>query len=221
MAVPVDMAYLRHCIDLGLISGSVLELGSRHRVEDGGNSEAICRAAGLEWTGSDIEAGAGVDFTLDILDDAAVAAVEPRWDSVLLGNLLEHVYDPVAALGNALSLTARGGTCVVVGPVVWPLHDYPFDFWRPMPDFFLEFARRHDATVPPEGFTWLVDDRLVPVTDLMDGAQKVLPSKVTAARIWGKGRAQRSRLVNAGLNTVARKLHFPYVGLGVAIRRGR
>ena len=59
-------------------------------------------ASGLEWQGCDIESGPGVDFQLDIRDSAAVqAAASERWDTVLAFNLLEHVYDPTAALADS------------------------------------------------------------------------------------------------------------------------
>lgn len=43
---------------------------------------------------------------------------------------------------DSLHLVKPGGLCVVVGPTVWQLHDYPADYWRPLPDFFIEFGRR-------------------------------------------------------------------------------
>lgn len=219
MAVPIDMTYLEGLIERGAIGGPVLEVGSRDWSNKGepGNTSTTCRTAGLSWEGCDISAGPGVDFTLDILDDHAAASIERRWETVLLFNLLEHVYDPTSALRNSLHLVKPGGLCVVVGPTVWQLHDYPADYWRPLPDFFIEFGRREGASV--EDMAWLVNDRIVPVGEVREGSQRLIPSKQTSSQLYGRARAQFSRGLNRALSTVARDLHFPWVGLGVALRR--
>src|SRR5215510_9746413 len=135
-----DRQYLGGLIADGRVAGPVLEIGSR---DWNGNMAPVVSEAGLLWEGCDIEPGPGVDFALDILDERAVMDVGRRWPTVLLFNLLEHLYDPPAALRNALGLVEPGGCCVVCGPVVWEIHRYPKDYWRPLPDFFVEFARRH------------------------------------------------------------------------------
>jgi len=207
-------------IDCGCVRGRVLEVGSfnRQSLLDG-NARATCVAAGLDWTGSDIESGPGVDFVLDILDAAAIEAHVSAWDTVLLFNLLEHVYDPISALRHALRLVRAPGCCVVAGPAVWELHDFPADYWRPLPDFYREFARREGLSAPEETMRWIVGGKLVRMEALASGAQRLLPSKHTAGQIWGGRRSAWSRLVHRAANTTGRDLFFPYSGLGVVIRK--
>lgn len=221
MAVEVDFAYLRHVIERGMVTAPVLEVGSRAWQGEAGNAAGECRAKGLEWEGTDIVEGPGVDFVLDILDRQAVEAIGRQWSTVLVFNLLEHVYNPIEALENAMRLVAPGGGAVVVGPTVWQLHDYPRDFWRPMPDFFLEFADRNGYTVEREAMMWTVAGKIVPVDRLSVGGQKKLPSisKPGVIEVWGTPKAYWSRAVHLALRTFGRDTAYPDCGLGVVLRK--
>lgn len=217
---PSDREYLRLLLASGLLHGPALEVGSQAIDGQGGNTEADCKTAGLEWTGVDLEPGPGVTQTLDILDDTAVAAVGRQWKTLILFNILEHVYDPAKALRNALSLTAAGGHIAVVTPTVWWVHDFPRDYWRPLPDFYLEFAERHNATVVDEGFQWILDGQLIPVSELSVGKQKALPGRwPLGEKVFGDRRLRYSRLVNGVTRTMARRLVFPPSALGVVIAK--
>lgn len=222
MAVPTDFSYLQRVIATGQLRAPVLEIGSRDHQGGEGNARATCENAGLPWEGADIDAGPGVDFTLDILDAVAVAAVGRQWGTVLLFNLLEHVYDPTSALRNATMLVESGGAIVVVGPSVWQLHDYPRDYWRPMPDFFLEFARREGMVVVAEHFCWLLEQHegIIPVESLTKpNGQKQLPGRNTAVEVFGTFRATASLYIQRALNLTGRVMHFPQVGIGVVLRK--
>lgn len=216
MAVAADVAYLEELVAAGTVEGPVLEVGSRAWQGIEGNFRATSERLGVGWEGCDLEAGDGVDFVLDVLDRAAVRRVGRRWRSVLLFNLLEHVYDPAAALANALVLTEPGGACAIAGPTVWQLHDYPADYWRPMPAFFEEFARRHGCRV--EMRRWLLDGRTMPGDALRDGDQLLLPSWMSAPQLWGSSRWTRSRVVHRLFDTVGRRTPFPLSGYGVVLR---
>jgi hypothetical protein len=213
-----DREYLAGLLAGGRFGGPVLEIGSR---DWNGNMAQVVSAAGLTWEGCDLEPGPGVDFTLDILDEHAVADLDRRWGTVLLFNLLEHVYDPAAALRNALALVAPAGRCVVCGPVVWELHRYPRDYWRPMPDFFDEFARRHGCDV--EDACWLLTEwpyvpgraprvRVIPVEDLGQ-----IPSRLNAQQVWGPVRTATSVTLQRALNLTGRVNRFPNVALGLVL----
>ncbi len=57
------------------------------------------------------------------LEDASV-------DAVLLTQVLEHVPDPGAVLGDAARVLRPAGEVFLTVPFVWELHELPFDFWR-------------------------------------------------------------------------------------------
>lgn len=228
VAVDADFHYLRSV--MGMVGPRVLEIGSRAWQGDAGNMRIAIEQAGRVWTGCDIEAGHGVDFTLDLLDDDAVGGVGQTWSSVLLFNLLEHVYEPILALRNAMRLVEPGGSCVICGPAVWELHDYPRDYWRPLPDFYIEFARREGHELEPGALAWVLNEwpylpgrpphcRVIPVGELTQDGQKQLPSRLTATQTYGPARTIVSVGIQRALNLTGRVTRFPNVGLGVVIRR--
>jgi ubiquinone/menaquinone biosynthesis C-methylase UbiE len=51
-------------------------------------------------------------------------------DGVLLLNILEHVRDADAVLGETARVLKPGGVCFIEVPFLYPLHDQPFDFRR-------------------------------------------------------------------------------------------
>lgn len=219
MAVPADRTYLRYVMEQGHVGHSVLEVGARDWQEGEGNMRDVVTSSGRDWTGCDIDVGPGVDFTLDILDDAQVNSVDRRWDTVLLFNLLEHVYDPVTALTNSLQLLNAGGTAVVCGPAIWELHGFPRDYWRPMPDFFTEYASRHAMTVGLmrwvlNEFAWIPGKdphtRLLAVGDQF-------PGRLTTATTYGRARSAVSIGLQRSLNLTGRFTIFPRVGLGLVL----
>jgi hypothetical protein len=223
MAVETDFEYLRAMIGRGFVSGPVLEIGSRRWQDeagtDTGNAEHVCQEAGIRWEGCDIVPGPGVDFCLDVLDEVAVSAIGRSWPTVLLFNLLEHVYDPASALENSMQLLENEGTCVVVTPAIWQLHNVPGDYWRPLPDFYLEFVRRHRYAIEADTMTWLTVQKLIPVASISRPDQMLLPSSHAAVQLFGARRAYWSRAVHKFANTSGRKMGFPTCGLGVVIRK--
>ncbi len=223
MAWDLDFVYLRRMIDAGVVRGRVLEIGSlNHQGHDEGNAKATCERAGLAWEGADLAHGRDVDLTFDLTDTEAVRAVGRRWDTLLLFNLLEHVFDPVRALDNARVLLEPGGAIVVSGPAIWDLHDYPADYWRPMPGFFAEWSRRSGLDVVAGSPTWLVNDRLVPLEALSEngGRQRLAPSQRHPAQVYGRRRRHPLRVAGflAGRSgaTVA---EFPPCSFSIALRR--
>jgi hypothetical protein len=219
MAVPTDFRYLEHLIHTGGIRGPVLDLGSRNVQNiELGNSRALCKRHGIAWEGADGEPGRDVDFVLDVLDPSAVAALGRTWRTVIATNLFEHVYDPIRGLENALTLVEAQGSCVIITPTVWEIHDFPRDYWRALPDFYLEFAARHDCTISEP--RWIVEDRLLPWDALMAADQKHMPSVSYGHLVFGRWRTLRSRVVHRALRTTGRRTHFPYSAIGVCLTRG-
>jgi 2-polyprenyl-3-methyl-5-hydroxy-6-metoxy-1,4-benzoquinol methylase len=47
--------------------------------------------------------------------------------TILILNVLEHTFEPVRILDNALSLLGPHGALAVLTPAIWPLHDLPMD----------------------------------------------------------------------------------------------
>jgi SAM-dependent methyltransferase len=69
------------------------------------------------------------------------------FDFILCTEVLEHVADWTRAFQNLDRLLAPGGRVLITCPHLWPLHEEPYDFWRPTPYALRYFAERHGLTI--------------------------------------------------------------------------
>ena len=88
---------------------------------------------GLEYIGSDLRSGPGVDRILDLHDielpDASVGCV-------VCVDTLEHVEYPREALREMHRILEPGGMLILTSVFSFPIHNYPHDFWRFTPEGF-------------------------------------------------------------------------------------
>ncbi len=71
------------------------------------------------------------DRRVDVLCPATDLPFEDAsYDTVLVTQVIEHVADHGAMLAEAHRVLRDGGTLIVSGPLYWPLHEEPFDFFR-------------------------------------------------------------------------------------------
>lgn len=100
---------------------------------------------GLAYVSMDTQAQPGVstDFlcAIDALLPHALLQSGP-FTFALCTEVLEHVADWPAAFANFRDLVAPGGKVLITCPHVYPLHEEPFDFWRPTPHALRAFAER-------------------------------------------------------------------------------
>jgi cephalosporin hydroxylase len=69
----------------------------------------------------------------------------PSFDDASVGSLLacdtlEHVYDTFAFLREAERILAPGGVAILVSVMYFPIHSYPYDYWRFTPEAFRRLA---------------------------------------------------------------------------------
>lgn len=117
------------------LPGPVLEVGSR----DYGNTQDL---RGLfppdrEYVGVDMEAGPGVDLTMDLTEDFARIDANlggRRFGTIFCLSVLEHCAQPFRMAENLTALLEPDGWLCLSVPFAWRLHDYPNDLWRFTPD---------------------------------------------------------------------------------------
>jgi SAM-dependent methyltransferase len=94
---------------------------------------------GRAYVGCDMRAGPGVDKVLDLrkldLPDGSVG-------SVLMFDTLEHVELPHDALREVERVLRPGGIVVMTSVMDFPIHDFPFDYWRFTPEAFRSLLQR-------------------------------------------------------------------------------
>ena len=80
-----------------------------------------------EYVGADVREGKGVDAILDLhnldLPDETAGAV-------LVLDTLEHVENPIKAIGEIYRILKPGGILVLSSVFFFPIHNYPYDYWR-------------------------------------------------------------------------------------------
>jgi len=152
--VGADLEYVSALIRANVLSGPILELGTGY---EGETCRHIVHGAGLEYFGTDIANGPNVDFVADFerVEDMAIFDGAAPFGTILVLNVLEHTFNPLQVLDNARTLLKPGGALVVLTPAVWPLHNYPFDAWRILPDFYTEYARRRGMRLLGEHFDFV------------------------------------------------------------------
>lgn len=157
MCDAVNLYYLKKHLTALKSVRRVLEVGS---FNVNGNCKAAVLSRGLEYVGADIRNGPDVDLVCDITGDPSDLrqTLSGTFDLVICMNVLEHLFEPVKALDNMVSLLTAGGYIMIVTPTVWDLHDWPHDFFRLNPDFFRRFAELRSLLVVPGTFVFSTRD---------------------------------------------------------------
>ncbi len=222
VAISEDLQFLRLAHTAGCVRGSCLEVGSCNVAGTvAGEVRQLTCGWGLEYVGADAAAGPGVDLVVDFTSGPSLQQLAGRrWDTIVMFNVIEHVFDPITLLDNVTELLAPEGTLLISSPIVWELHRFPRDYWRPNPDFYEDYAERRGLALVRELFCFGLQNRLVPVSayELPDGARR-LPSLATAATTFGGLRAWTSRAVHRAFNTLGRNHPYTWTALACALRR--
>ena len=208
-----DARYVQALLDGSVLQGPVLELGAGY---GGSTCRKLIGDAGLEYFATDVVASEGVTYVADFSDQENVARVfgDTRFGCVLVLNVLEHTFVPTQVLDCALGLVKTGGKCVVITPALWPLHNYPIDACRLLPDWYERYASTRGCTLQAECFDFIGYGNLSKFRD-QDGQYSFpLPSAGnTFKHLW-------SRIIHKAFNTHGRGMAFPsHVAIGAVFRK--
>jgi len=214
-----DIEYFNLCNQAGFIKGSVLEVGAA-KVQGRDNLCEICKTVGVVKTvGADLALGEGVDLVVDFGKEPRVFDSEwsgDQYDTVFVFNVLEHTFDPVTVLRNAMQCVAKGGSLIVVAPTVWPIHHFPKDHCRLLPDWFREFSRRNGMDLVETLFCWLSEFGVKPM-DGDDSSKMPSFTKTPAGISWP--RYYISRICHKLFNTYGRSHWATHSAIGATFVR--
>jgi SAM-dependent methyltransferase len=213
--VGADLEYIRRLIADKVIRDPVLEVGVGY---GGATSRPVIEAAGLRYYGTDMAHGEGVDYEADFERPEDMAVFHPiaPLGSVLILNVLEHTFDPIQILDNAATLVRPGGSLIVLTPAIWPLHNFPMDAWRILPNFYEEYAKRRGLKLLERYFDYI---GFGPVTAYRDPdlGYSFPPPARPGMRYW------LSRAIHKTFNTFGRSMFHPShiaVGAVFLVERG-
>jgi SAM-dependent methyltransferase len=161
----------------------VVEFGSL-KVEAGQPNDLRSLFHGREFVGTDMREGPGVDRLEDL---RSLRFADGEVGTALCLDTLEHCEDPPLACRELRRVTAPGGVCVISSVMLFPIHDYPGDYFRFTPRGLRSLLCGFDE-VAAVG----VGDPLLPVQVVGVGAVgralglalEELPSLAEAQRGW-------------------------------------
>jgi hypothetical protein len=103
---PIDAEYFRLCNEAGVLREPILDVGAL-RIGDQTNISELARRAGLtEVRGADLEKKDDVDYVADFGMEPSEFRRRyalPTFSTICAFNVLEHTFDPITVLSNALS----------------------------------------------------------------------------------------------------------------------
>jgi SAM-dependent methyltransferase len=127
---------------LAFVTHAAAALAPGSRVLDAGAGDAPyrelfshCDYFTADWPES-VHAGGRAADILASLDDLPVA--DAAFDAVISTQVLEHVRAPSAVLNELRRVMRVEGTLWLTAPLVWPLHEEPYDFFR-----YTDYGLRH------------------------------------------------------------------------------
>ena len=88
---------------------------------------------GKKYVGADLREGLGVDVLLNVYN---IELPSESVGTVLCFDTLEHVEYPRKAIEELNRILKPNGMLLVGSPMDFPIHDFPYDFWRFTPDGF-------------------------------------------------------------------------------------
>jgi SAM-dependent methyltransferase len=93
--------------------------------------------------------------SVDVVGDARIMPFsDGSMDVVLITQVLEHVPEPIAVIGEIRRVLKPGGTLLLSVPGIFPQHGSPGDYWRYMPQGLQWILRDfHSVTVKGEAGT--------------------------------------------------------------------
>ncbi|HEX2834610.1 MAG TPA: methyltransferase domain-containing protein [Thermoanaerobaculia bacterium] len=93
---------------------------------------------GKQYIGADMREGLGVDRVLNLHD---IALESDSVGTILSLDTLEHVEFPHKAVAEMHRVLKPNGIAILSSVMDFPIHDFPYDYWRFTPEAFRSIMR--------------------------------------------------------------------------------
>ena len=97
---------------------------------------------GKSYVGCDMRPGPGVDKVLDLHN---IARPNLTAGTVLCLDTLEHVEYCHRAMEEVYRILKPGGMCVISSVMAFPIHEFPYDYWRFTPSGFESLLKAFES----------------------------------------------------------------------------
>jgi len=97
-----------------------------------------------KYVGADMRNGLGVDVVLDLHD---IHLPPESVGTVLVMDTIEHVEFPRKAIEEILRILKPNGILITSSVMNFPIHDYPYDYWRFTPEAFKSLLKPFSSSI--------------------------------------------------------------------------
>lgn len=118
---------ISHILKQEVEGKGILEVGSFD--VNGSLKSSILLLGPSRYIGVDIVEGPGVDIICRCEDLVEKFGLN-SFDFVVSTCTLEHIEDWRSSISNIKRVCKPEGKILIIVPSVWPIHDYPSDYWR-------------------------------------------------------------------------------------------
>jgi len=121
---------------------------------------------GIEYIGTDMRNGKGVDKVMNYQN---LPLKNESINTAISCDTLEHTEYPRKAMSEIYRVLKDGGICIITSVFQYPIHDYPYDYFRYTPKAFESLLKEFDS---------------VYVTQI--GAEDLSPTTIVGIGVKGK-----------------------------------
>jgi SAM-dependent methyltransferase len=147
----------------------IYEFGSLQVAGQEGFADLRPVFAGKEYVGCDMREGAGVDKILNLHD---IDLPSETVGTVLILDTLEHVEFVRRAIEETHRILKADGILVISSVMNFPIHDFPYDYWRFTPEGFKSLLKPFNSC-----FVDFAGDKLFPHTVVGVGFKGSVPKE--------------------------------------------
>jgi SAM-dependent methyltransferase len=133
---------------ISAIDGAALDVLDVGSLDVNGTYRPLVEARGWDYTGLDMRDGPNVDIVPET--PFVYPFHNDRFDVVISGSTMEHVTAIWEWVPELVRVLKPGGTLIIITHHAFPLHRYPVDCWRIMPDgmaYLFERSGLRDWTI--------------------------------------------------------------------------